>query len=124
MRRILVVLPLLAPLVFLLSACQSTGADTRPIVDNPGPRYERDLVACQNLSRQKDYANEDTATNAVAGAAGGAIIGGLIGDWTGAGIGAGVGTAAGLGKGVIDTQDARSGIVKKCLKNRGYAVLD
>src|ERR1043166_2858238 len=112
MRRILFILPLLA-----LCACQSTGADTRPIVDNPGPHYERDLAACQNLSRQKDYANEDTATDPALGAAGGAVIGGLLGDWTGAGIGAGVGAAGGLAKGAVDTQDARSSIVKRCLKN-------
>ena len=112
------------PLMLAVSACANSGADTRPIVDNPGPHYERDLAACQKLAQQKDYASGETATNTAVGAGLGALIGGVTGDWAGAGIGAGVGAAGGLGKSAIDTQNARGNIVKKCLAGRGHNVVD
>lgn len=115
---------LLLPAALILSACQSTGADYRPIVDRPGPNYEKDLADCQGLARQKSYANEDMATNAAVGAGLGAIVGGVMGNWSGAGIGAGVGAAGGLGKGTVDTQTARGNIVKKCMEKRGYNVVE
>jgi hypothetical protein len=112
------------PLVLVLSGCQSSGADYRPIVDRPGPNYEADLAACQGLAKQKSYASEDTALNTGVGVAGGALLGGVLGGWSGAGIGAGVGAAGGLGKSAIDTQSARGNIVKKCMEKRGYNVVE
>ncbi|NDE90879.1 MAG: glycine zipper family protein [Alphaproteobacteria bacterium] len=112
------------PLLLAVTACANSGADTRPIVDRPGPNYENDLAACQELAREKDYANGDTATSALVGAGLGALIGGVTGDWAGAGIGAGIGGASGLGAGAVETQNARSNIVKRCLIGRGYRVVD
>jgi uncharacterized protein YcfJ len=112
------------PLLLVISACANSGADTRPIVDKPGPNYERDLAACQALAKQKDYASGETATNTAVGAGLGALIGGVTGDWAGAGIGAGVGAAGGLGKSAVDTQSARGNIVKRCMVGRGYNVVD
>lgn len=116
--------PFAIPLLLLMAACANSGADTRPIVDRPGPNYEKDLAACQALAKQKDYASGETATNTAVGAGLGALIGGVTGDWAGAGIGAGVGAAGGLGKSAIDTQNARGNIVKRCMSGRGYNVVD
>lgn len=113
------------PLMLLLAACATSGADYRPIVDGPeDAKYERDLAACQALARKRGYDNEDMATNAAVGAGLGAIVGGITGDWTGAGIGAGVGLGAGAAKGAMDTQGQRGNIVKKCMEKRGHNVIE
>ncbi len=119
-RRILVL-----PLLLIMAACANSGADTRPIVDKPGPHYEKDLAACQALAKQKDYASGETATNTAVGTGLGALIGGVAsGSWVGAGVGAGVGAAGGLGASAVETQNARGNIVKKCMTGRGYNVVD
>jgi outer membrane lipoprotein SlyB len=62
------------------------------------------------------------------GAAGGALIGGLIGAIVGGGgsavRGAGVGAVAGGAGSAGDTEKERSKVVKNCLRNRGYKILN
>lgn len=106
---------------FLLSAC----ASYRPIVDMKGvdsARYETDLAECQRYADQLS-----PGAHAAAGAGIGAIIGGAIGAIlcgrdcanAGAGIGAVQGVAAGGAEGASGQVD----IIRRCMTNRGYAVL-
>ncbi len=106
----------------LLGGC--AGGGSKPIVDPAGVdmgRYQADLADCQQIAKQVDQ-------KAGAGAAGGAVVGGLIGAITGdsdrvkrsAGVGAVLGGARGAGA----TQRERDVVVKNCLRNRGYRVLN
>ncbi len=111
------------PLVLaLIAGC--AGGGSKPIIDPAGVdmgRYQADLAACQDIAKQVDQ-------KAGAGAAGGAVVGGLIGAITGdservkksAGVGAVIGGAKGAGA----TQRERDLVVKNCLRNRGYKVLN
>lgn len=95
-----------------------------PIIDPSGVdmgRYKNDLAQCEQISQQVEQ-------KAGAGAAGGAIVGGLVGAVLGdsrtAGRSAGTGAILGGAKGVADTHQERGLVVKNCLRNRGYKVLN
>lgn len=106
--------------------CGSTPG--KPIVDMKGVnqyQYEQDLEECSA------YADEvNVAGKAVGGAAAGAAVGAAVGViWDGhngnspgrgAATGAVVGGAGGTGSGLNE----RSGVIKNCLRGRGYRVLN
>ncbi len=111
-------------LLALALAAGCAGGGSKPIVDPAGVDmglYQHDLAECQQVAEQVDQ-------KAGAGAAGGAVVGGLIGAITGdsnrvkrsAGVGAVLGGARGAGA----TQRERDRVVKNCLRNRGYQVLN
>ena len=129
MRGLLFILPG----VFAVTACAGSGAEYRPIVDGPrGPAYSSDLTACQNVARQRSYANADVKSDAAAGAAVGGLLTGLAvgveeGD-VGAGIvgalvGAALGGAVAGSERAWETQGERSGIVVACMRGRGHNVV-
>ena len=110
--------------VLILSACSSTGAKHRAIVDGGElVNYETDLVQCQTLAQQRGYLNADTKTDIAIGAVAGALAG--IGDSKEETIaGALVGALFGAGSGSYKAKDEQKFIVIKCMKNRGYNVVE
>jgi outer membrane lipoprotein SlyB len=104
----------------LAAGCASSG----PIIDPAGvdmDQYEVDVAECEQISEQVEQ-------KAGKSAAAGAIIGGLIGAVTGnsrsvqksAGAGAVIGGAKGAGS----TSQEKEKVVKNCLRNRGYKILN
>ncbi len=97
-----------------------------PIVDMQGVdpvMYQTDLAECRS------YADEvAVATRAGAGAVTGAVVGGLIGaavgDSDSAQRSAGAGAVVGGAEGGIHGVQERSVVVRNCLRNRGYSVLN
>lgn len=114
--------------VIVLTGCRGveelTGRD--PIVDMKGvnvAQYETDLAECQ------DYADQvQTGRQVATGAAAGAVVGGAVGAIVGnsqtaartAGVGAVTGGLQGAGGGMSD----RRIVIRNCLRNRGYSVLN
>ena len=106
----------------LVGGCAAGGS--KPIIDPAGVdmgRYQYDLAECQQIAKQVDQ-------KAGAGAVGGAVVGGLVGAITGnrerVKKSAGVGAVLGGAKGAGATQRERDLVVKNCLRNRGYRVLN
>ncbi len=111
---------LTAAALALLVACTTTD---EIIIDRQGvdmSRYEQDLAECRS------YAAEVQAGKKVAtGAASGAVVGGLIGAITGdAGKAAGVGAVTGGAKGASEGAEDKVQVTKRCLRGRGYKVLN
>lgn len=107
-----------------LSGCAATGAGFAPHVDRPGPNYNADLEACQNVASQRGYVNGDSVLDTALGAAGGTTIGAIASGWSGAWIGALIGTGVGAVGGAVSAKDDQKNIVIRCMKGRGYNVLD
>ena len=84
-------------------------------------QYQQDLAECQQIAQQVD-------SEAGEGAIGGAVVGGLIGAIVGgqrsAERTAGVGAVLGGAKGAGATKQERELVLKNCLRNRGYRVLN
>jgi outer membrane lipoprotein SlyB len=114
-------LSLAITLMVALSACSS---HPDPIVDTKGVNmtvYEQDLAECKSYSEQIDPSKgmaKGAAGGAVTGGAVGAIGSGSIGK--GAGIGAVLGASRSGSKAATDKED----VVKRCLRYRGYKVLN
>lgn len=84
-------------------------------------QYQRDLAQCEQIAKQvKSEAGE--------GAVGGAVVGGLLGAVVGGNRSvertAGVGAVLGGAKGAGATREERELVLKNCLRNRGYQVLN
>ena len=106
----------------LLGGCAAHSS--KPVIDPAGvdmAKYEKDLGECEQIALQVE-------SKAGAGAAEGAVVGGLIGGIfggsDGALKGAGAGAVGGAAGGAADTQREQSTVVKNCLRNRGYQVLN
>jgi outer membrane lipoprotein SlyB len=108
--------------MILISACSSPGSD---IIIDPAyvdrAQYEQDLAECERLADQvREKAGERAAR--------GAVVGGLIGAvWGGdrsVERGAGVGAISGAAKGASLTENEKKRVIKNCLRNRGYSVLN
>lgn len=107
-----------------LSGCAATGEGFAPHVDRPGPNYNADLQACQAVAGQREIVNGDSVMDTGLGAAGGTAIGAIASGWSGAWIGALIGTGVGATAGIFSAKDDQKNIVIKCMKGRGYNVLD
>jgi hypothetical protein len=112
--------------MLLAAGCTST-----PIVDMGGvdqDQYDRDLAACQEYADQVNV-TAGTAGGAAIGAAAGAALGAVIGAITGApGTGAAIGAASGGATGGVSGAGSGASrqdrVVRTCLRERGYSVLD
>ena len=101
-------------------------ASKKIIIEKEGvdmSRYEQDLDSC------KQYAEEvDTGSQLASGAVGGAVIGGAVGAILGgrrsAGKLAAVGGVTGAARGGSSASQEKSVVIKNCLRNRGYKVLN
>ena len=118
------VLPVVVVLFLVLLAGCSGARRSGVVIDPEGvdmAQYQNDLADCQRIAEQVDQ-------KAGAGAVGGAVVGGAIGAIVGnsstAAKGAGVGGVIGLAKGGAATRKEKQLVVKNCLRNRGYAVLN
>ncbi len=112
----------------LVAACarQPIIDTTKPDFDNVA--YQQDLAICEQFADQVDVGSEALVAGligAAAGAALGAIGGAIAGD---AGLGAAIGAATGGGSGVIgggtNAYASRGDVLRNCLRERGYVVLD
>jgi outer membrane lipoprotein SlyB len=108
--------------ITLIAGCAAHRS--KPVIDPVGvdmTRYEADVTECEQIATQVEQ-------KAGAGAAGGAVVGGLIGAIVGgrksAVAGAGVGAVSGGARGTAATQREKSTVVKNCLRNRGYKILN
>ena len=97
---------------------------SKPIIDPESvdmELYQYDLAECEQIAEQVEQ-------KAGSGAAGGAVVGGLIGAIVGdsdrAARSAGVGAVLGGAKGAGATEREKSQVVKNCLRNRGYTILN
>lgn len=105
-----------------VSACAGRRADV--VIDPAGVdmgRYQQDLAECQEISKQ---VRGKAAGGAVGGAVVGGAVGGIVGNSDTAGKGAGVGAVTGVARGAAATRQERQHVIKNCLRNRGYSVLN
>ncbi len=111
--------------ILLIAAVWVAGCASHPdpIVDMKGvnvAQYEEDLAQC------KSYGDEVNVGEGVAkGAVTGAVIGGVVGAIGGnAERSAGYGAAAGGTKSGVRNQREKEQVVKRCMRGRGYRVLN
>ncbi len=83
--------------------------------------YEQDLAQCQQIAGQ---VRQKAGGGAVGGSVVGGAVGGIIGNSDTAGKGAGVGAVTGAARGAAATNREKQLVVKNCLRNRGYKVLN
>ncbi|MDJ0776855.1 MAG: glycine zipper family protein [Gammaproteobacteria bacterium] len=112
--------------LLVLASLAATGCATssKPVIDPAGVdmvQYEKDLGECEQIAQQVEQkAGEQAAGGALVTGAIGAVLGGS----DGAAKGAGVGLIGGAAKGAGATTRERDQVVKNCLRNRGYSVLN
>lgn len=113
------------PLVcFLLLATAACASKQQVIIDPAGvdmSKYQQDLTECQQISEQVE---QKAAGGAVAGAVVGGLVGAALGNSGTAGRMAGAGAVVGGASGVGATQQEKDQVVKNCMRNRGYSVLN
>lgn len=110
-------------LLFLpLTSCK-TGSAYEPIVNNPGPNYQHDLMNCQKLSEQRKYFNGDTGVGAGAGAGLGGLTGLVLGGNAKSAVaGAALGGAFGGGSAMMQAKEEKKYIIVRCLRRLGYDI--
>lgn len=113
-----------ALLLFSLTMAGGCSKRQSVIIDPQGVdmgQYQTDLTECKQISEQVESGVGE-------GAAGGAVVGGLVGAIVGGkhsiGRSAGVGAVLGGAKGASATKEERELVIKNCLRNRGYRVLN
>lgn len=112
--------PVIAGALAALAACAS---HPDPIIDAKGvdmAKYEQDLAECKSYAENVSVA-EGTARGAAVGAAVGAVVGAISGD---AARGAGYGGVSGGTQSGLNNKREQERIVKRCISNRGYDVLN
>jgi outer membrane lipoprotein SlyB len=122
MKKAVVVLSL------LLGACSGIEELTgrAPIVDMRGvnqAQYAADLAECEGYADQVQ-AGRQVATGAVAGAVVGGVVGAVFGSSDTAQRTAGAGAVAGGAQGAGGAMQDRRRVLRNCLDNRGYNVLN
>jgi len=108
-----------------LTAC--AGASYRPVIDSQGvsnQAYEADLAQCQRYATQVASGPDRAAFGAVAGALIGLAFAALAKDKAYNGLYAGVGAASGASGGAVAGESEQRNIIKSCMANRGYRVLN
>ncbi len=111
-------------LVSLVTAAGCAGRRAGVVIDPAGVdmgRYQQDLAQCQEIAKQVRH-------RAVGGAVGGAVVGGAVGGIVGNGEtaekGAGTGAVVGMARGAAATRREKQLVIKNCLRERGYKVLN
>lgn len=109
-------------LLFLILAVACSGTP-RPIVDTKGvdmAQYRQDLAECQQYAREVDI-----AAGTARGAGAGAVVGGALGAIGGsAAEGAATGAVTGGATSAIRNDRERALVAKRCMRGRGYRVLN
>jgi uncharacterized protein YcfJ len=109
-----------------LTGCAAQQPGRAPIVDMKGVdpvQYEEDLAVCKQYAEQVGVA-KDTATGALVGAAIGGLAGAAADDSDAAKRAAGVGAVVGGAHGAFSGIEERDRVIRSCLRNRGYVVLN
>lgn len=99
------------------------GCSTGPIIDPQGvdqAQYQADLKDCEAIADQVGTGKQ-AAKSAAFGALVGAAFGAITGD---AGQGAAIGGVTGATSGSGQADQEKSTVIKNCLRNRGYTVLN
>ena len=107
----------------LTTGCATRGSSYQPLIDTQGKdatMLATDTSQCQAFAKQR----MDAASGAVAGAIAGAIIGALLMPKAYRSYGVTRGALSGAVAGGAGANDTQESIIKKCLANRGYSVLD
>jgi outer membrane lipoprotein SlyB len=111
--------------ILLLVACAAEPRHS-VIIDKEGVdmgQYDRDLDQCAAYAEEVQTGAK-TASGAGGGAVVGAAIGGILGGAEGAAKGAGVGAVSGGAQGLGGSEEEKRQVIKNCLRNRGYKVLN
>lgn len=119
-------LSLLALTTALVTGCAGRDPGGRVIVDTKGVdpyQYQTDLAECEAYADQVAV-GEQAVTGAAAGAVVGGLVGAAVGDSDTAQRSAGAGAVVGGAKGTFRGLEERQRVVRNCLRNRGYAVLN
>ena len=106
--------------IALATGCASSG----PIIDPAGidmQQYEVDVAECEQISEQVE---QKAGKSAAAGAVIGGVIGAITGNSRSVQKSAGVGAVIGGAKGAGSTSQEKEKVVKNCLRNRGYKILN
>jgi len=121
----MIIKPLVAVLsIFVLLGLTACSNHNKVIIDPQGvdmSAYQRDLKTCEEISMQVD---SKTGSRAVGGAVVGGAVGAIVGDGDTARTAGGVGFVTGLVRGSAATKAERMRVIKNCLRNRGYSVLN
>lgn len=107
--------------IALIGACAGRA---NPVIDPAGVdmgRYQQDLGECEQIAQQVE---QKAGERALGGALVVGLIGSVVGDSNTAKKAAGAGLIAGGARGAGETRRERAKVVKNCLRNRGYAVLN
>ena len=111
-------------LVLLALLAVGCAGKSKPVIDPAGVdmgKYQSDLAECEQIATQVE---QKAGEQAVGGAVVLGAIGAVLGGSDGAKKGAGVGLIGGAAEGARDTNRERALVVKNCLRNRGYKVLN
>jgi uncharacterized protein YcfJ len=106
--------------IIYVSAC----ARQQVIIDPAGvdeAQYQQDLAECKKIAEQVE---QKAGKGAVAGAVISGAIGAILGDRRDAERLAGVGAVSGGASGAARTRQEKDMVIKNCLRNRGYKVLN
>jgi len=112
---------ILALITVATTACAHRG---KPIIDTKGVNmtvYRQDLFECAQYA---DQVKNKAGSGALGGAVVGAAVGGIVGNSDTAKKGAAVGALSGILKGGARTKAEKNAVVKNCLAQRGYKVLN
>lgn len=96
------------------------------IIDPKGvnqTQYQQDLADCKQIAKDVSVARR-AGVRAAAGAAVGAVLGAAVGNSDTAARTAGAGGVIGGAQGAQRGFQEKDQVVKNCLRNRGYAVLN
>ncbi|PRY25169.1 hypothetical protein CLV78_102346 [Aliiruegeria haliotis] len=113
------------PVVFLVGACENSGANYTPVIDGPvSANYNSDLAQCQSLAASQGTVNSETGAAALTGAALAGGTAALI-DNTGSNArdAALVGAVAGGISSAAQNVSQKEVIVRNCMRSRGYNVV-
>jgi outer membrane lipoprotein SlyB len=105
-----------------VSGCAGRQADV--VIDPAGvdmERYQQDLAQCQQIAEQ---VRQKAGGSAAGGTVVGGAVGGILNGGEGAVKGAGVGMVLGGARGARATREEKQLVIKNCLRERGYKILN
>lgn len=113
--------------LFALGACAVFGrGENRVIIDTRGvdmEQYHDDLAQCSQFAKQVPVGKQ-AGTSAAGGAAVGGAVGAILAGGEGAAKGSGTGAVTGAYRGTAEAKREQSRVIKNCLRERGYRVLN
>lgn len=112
----------ISAVLLVIGLCCSC-ASKKPIIDTTNvdmQQYERDLADCEQVAKQVETGGR-AAESAAAGAAVGAAQGAI---WGSVGRSAASGAVSGGAGGLYAADYEAARVIKNCMRNRGYAILN